>query len=513
MVSTKRKPISFYNQDLYDSIKIPVRDYLLELTGDLELAVLLNQIIFSKKEKMTLNDIKKLSLNEKTKQTIRVKLERLIELGLIRKYKNNNIIYNQDLYEPTNKIISDNQNILALIDGSDLKYIFHYLTAVILNKFRSYALSGINEVRLSARQLQSMLGVNNSESSIRAVLKQLVEDDYIDAELVYGVYNYKINVSKITNNFSIEDIEKFTNEIFEIYKEYLNRINIKFSRQQLNSYKMIIKRMLNDGYNPSILKHIFTFITLNYADFKDFTTPSDIKKSYDKLNNLSRALSNRKAKRFIYKLKNNLLNLSDEPKAKKEINDVEIWNKAVNFIETIKTNLKKWFYTSLAGVTDIDFEDYCQEALKTAFEYFKKNNGKEDKLQVSAIKYRLQDFMYHKRSLIDTLENKNTIINYEYDFENIDLLKYNNYSDVVDTDETNQRVNNILSVLDERSRLIVKHYIGIDGISLSFKEIGSKLNITESYTARIYKKAILLLKEHYPPDKMAEFKKILLNNI
>ena len=262
MVSTeiREKQIYFHSQDLYDSVKIPVRDYLLELTQDLELAVLLNQIIFSKKDKLTLNDIKRLTLNEKTKQTIRAKLEQLIELGLIRKYKSNSLIYNQDLYEPTDKVISDNQDILALIEGIDLKYDFHYLTAALLNKFRTYALSGINEIRISASKLKSMLGVNNSESSIRSILKQLIADDYIAAELVYGVYNYKINVSKITNNYSADDINKFTAELFSIYQEYLKQVNISFSKSELKSYKMTIKRMLNDGYNPLILKHIFSFL-------------------------------------------------------------------------------------------------------------------------------------------------------------------------------------------------------------------------------------------------------------
>ena len=150
MVNTENRKnhIHFRNQDLYETIKIPVRDYLIELTHDLELAILLNQIIFSKKEKLTLNDIRRLALNEKTKQTIRVKLNKLIALGLVRKHKGNNLIYNQDLYEPTDKVISDNQDIIALIEGIDLKYDCNYLTAAILNKFRTYVLSGINEVRI-----------------------------------------------------------------------------------------------------------------------------------------------------------------------------------------------------------------------------------------------------------------------------------------------------------------------------------------------------------------------------
>ena len=517
MVSTeiREKQIHFHSQDLYNSVKIPVRDYLLELTQDLELAVLLNQIVFSKKEKLTLNDIKRLTLNEKTKQTIRIKLEQLIELGLIRKYKGNNLIYNQDLYEPTDKVISDNQDILALIEGIDLKYDFHYLTAALLNKFRTYALSGINEIRISASKLKSMLGVNNSESSIRLILKQLIADDYLSAELVYGVYNYKINVSKITNNYSADDINRFTADIFSIYEEYLKQVNISFSKSQLKSHKMTIKRMLNDGYNPLILKHIFSFITLNYSDFKEFTTLAKIKKSYDKLYNLSKALSKRKAKRFIYKLKNNLLDSDksdkDNPNQSRVVSDIEIWQKAVNYIDGLKGALQKWYYSSLAGVTDIDFDDFYQEALKAAYEYFKKNYD-NDKFTISTIKYRLKDYMYQKRSLTDTFENKNAIINYEYDFDNLDLsiCKVEEKPLEIDFDK-NAGINKLLDILDDRSRFIIKHYIGYDGHSLTFKEIGKKLNLSESLIARIYKKAILLLKEHFPPDMENEIR-YLINN-
>ncbi len=518
MVSTeiREKQIHFHSQDLYNSVKIPVRDYLLDLTQDLELAILLNQIIFSKKDKLTLNDIKRLTLNEKTKQTIRVKLEQLIELGLIRKYKGNSLIYNQDLYEPTDKVISDNQDILALIEGIDLKYDFHYLTAALLNKFRTYALSGINEIRISASKLKSMLGVNNSESSIRSILKQLIADDYISAELVYGVYNYKINVSKITNNYSADDINKFTAEIFTIYQEYLKQVNISFSKSQLQSYKMTIKRMLNDGYNPLILKHIFTFITLNHSDFKEFTTPAKIKKTYDKLYNLSKALSKRKAKRFIYKLKNNLLSGDetdkDEPNQNKVISDIEIWQKALNYINGLKGALQKWYYSSLAGVTDIDFEDFYQEALKAAYEYFKKHHN-NDNFTISTIKYRLKDYMYQKRSLIDTFENKSSIINYEYEFDNLDLSVCKMEEKPLEINfDKNTGINKLFDILDERSRFIIKHYIGYDGHSLTFKEIGKKLNLSESLIARIYKKAILLLREHFPPDMENEIRHLINNS-
>lgn len=517
-VREKQKQSNLYHKtDLYDKLKIPVRDHLLELTNDLELVVILNQIIFSKKEKLTLNDIKRLTLNEKTKQTLRRKLDRLVDLGLIHKHKSNNLIYNQYLYEATDVVISDNQDILGLIEGSDLKYDFSYLTAVILNKFRTYALAGESEVRISAGKLKSILGINNSESSIRLVLKQLISDNYLSSELVYGVYNYKINVSKITNNYSSEDIDKFAEEIIYIYKEYLKKINISFNPNRFKSYKITVKRMLIDGYNPLILKHIFSYIALNWYDFKEeVITPVKVKKTYDGLYSLSKSLSKRKAKRFVYKLRNNLLeesksvpatvHLKEEPN---KVNDIEIWSKALNYVDNLKNTLQKWYYDSLAGVSDIDYDDFYQEALKIAYEYFKKNCN-DDNYTTSTIKYRLKDYMFHKRAFIDTIDNKNSIINYEYEIDNLNLAINQNNEIQVEVDfDDNIGINKLLSVLDDRSKFIIKHYVGFDGHSLTFKEIGNKLNLSESLIARTYKKAMLMLKKHFPPDQEKSIRKLI----
>ena len=290
MVATERKQkqISFHNVDLYNSIQIPVREYLLELTNDLELSILLNQIIFSKKEYMTLNDIQKLTLNEKTKQTIRVKLEQLIELGLIHKYKENKIIYNQDLYKVSNEIIApkEKDKILGIIEGKDLNYEFHYLMAMIINKFRTYALSGISELVISVCQFKIMLGVNNSDSSIRQVLKQLEIDGYIKIESAVNTNKYILNVDKLINNYSLEEINKYTDELGQYYEEYLKRMSYyiykhkkekgtikEYIKLTLTRFKNVIKKMLESGNTDYyILKHIIIYLVHN-ADLEKYTTP------------------------------------------------------------------------------------------------------------------------------------------------------------------------------------------------------------------------------------------------
>ena len=535
MVTAERrqKQIRFHNADLYNSIQIPVRDYLLELTKDLELAVLLNQMIFSKKEYMTLNDIKRLSLNEKTKQTIRVKLEQLIEFGLIKKYKNNKIIYNQDLYTVSDSIISapEDNKILGIVEGKDLNYEFHYLMAMIINKFRTYALSSINELTISVYQLKIMLGVNNSESSIRNVLNQLEEDNYITIENSNNINTYIINTDKIINNYSLEDIKKYTDELVKYYEEYLKRMayyiyknRLKnqltidyYIKKTLDRFKNMIKKMFETGKaDYYILKHIIIYLIHN-IDLEKYTNPSAIKKEYNELAELSKDLSKRKAKRFIYKFQNNLLN----EESCKALNKI-YWEEAYKLIDNYKNIFRLKYFESRAGVNLIDFEDYKQEAVYTVYKTLKKyniidinDNTKYDaEFLLSAILYRLKEKMFNNRETVETEENKRTIVKYSTDISNLNLSAYLNNEEQeqeqVEIDfDTNTGINKLFSILNERSIFIIKKYTGYDGQTLTFKEIGEKLGITESITARIYKRAIQQLRQHFPPDKEQELRQLI----
>lgn len=535
MVTAERrqKQIRFHSVDLYNSIQIPVRDYLLELTKDLELAVLLNQMIFSKKEYMTLNDIKRLSLNEKTKQTIRVKLEQLIEFGLIKKYKNNKIIYNQDLYTVSDSIISapEDNKILGIVEGKDLNYEFHYLMAMIINKFRTYALSGINELTISVYQLKIMLGVNNSESSIRNVLNQLEEDNYITIENSNNINTYIINTDKIINNYSLEDIKKYTDELVKYYEEYLkrmayyiyknrlkNQITIDYYiKKTLDRFKNMIKKMFETGKaDYYILKHIIIYLIHN-IDLEKYTNPSAIKKEYNELAELSKDLSKRKAKRFIYKFQNNLLN----EESCKALNKI-YWEEAYKLIDNYKNIFRLKYFESRAGVNLIDFEDYKQEAVYTVYKTLKKyniidinDNTKYDaEFLLSAILYRLKEKMFNNRETVETEENKRTIVKYSTDISNLNLSAYLNNEEQeqeqVEIDfDTNTGINKLFSILNERSIFIIKKYTGYDGQTLTFKEIGKKLGITESIIARIYKRAIQQLRQHFPPDKEQELRQLI----
>ena len=232
---------------------------------------------------------------------------------------------------------------------------------------------------------------------------------------------------------------------------------------------------------------------------------------------LSKDLSKRKAKRFIYKFQNNLLN----EESCKALNKI-YWEEAYKLIDNYKNIFRLKYFESRAGVNLIDFEDYKQEAVYTVYKTLKKyniidinDNTKYDaEFLLSAILYRLKEKMFNNRETVETEENKRTIVKYSTDISNLNLSAYLNNEEQeqeqVEIDfDTNTGINKLFSILNERSIFIIKKYTGYDGQTLTFKEIGEKLGITESITARIYKRAIQQLRQHFPPDKEQELRQLI----
>ena len=200
------------------------------------------------------------------------------------------------------------------------------------------------------------------------------------------------------------------------------------------------------------------------------------------------------------------------------------------------------YFESRAGVNYIEVEDYYQEALHITYKILKKYNITDitdnEKFSIeilyNEILYRLKEYMYNKRDIIKTGQQKDlqtdkrdysicitSVSNDEYYFKTINnyttdalcsnfLVKEDAELEQIDIDyDTNTGINKLFSILDERSQYVVKKYTGYDGQALTFKEIGEQLDLTESLTARIYKKAIQQLRQHFPPDKEQEIRQLI----
>ena len=485
--------------NLYKSIQIPVRDELVEKTGAYDTAVLLNQIVFSNKKELTLRDIRNLSLYDRTDQTLRKKLNYLERKGYISKRKSG--MYGRYKYKANIDVNSEDSSILALIEGPDLADHPCYLTAAILNKFRQFALSNQEKVRISANSLKELLGTEKSVSLVRLILKRLAAERYLAEKLVDGIYEYHINTQKLVNIFNPEEFDREVDELLLIFSEHVKSLGHEPAAKQKYGWKSTFGRMLNEGYNYISIKYIIAYLglTRNY----DITTPIGIKRKYNELLQASEQFSKRKSLRYIYKLLHGMIPAKKQIAENSEEDDS--WIKAQKFAEANKNNFRKWFYTHSAGVTDVDIEDYINQALIYAHDRFTK--GKDDCYNVRAIKYRLQDYMYNKRcNDKDKRIKDNPAENTIYSFVSCDISEvtdrlYINEEEKAETTTLSIKIEQLLKLADERTAGIISDYHGLNGRQYNFTELAEKYNLSSAgYASRLYHKGISMIRQPAPPD-------------
>ena len=499
-----------------NNLKIPVRSDFVSMTGSYESAIILNQILFSSKDALTLKDIRYLTLSDRTKQTLRKSLNILKQKGLIECSRSNEL-YNCNLYSPAKDLYySTDSPILALVEGVDLLTHPCYLTASILNKLRFFVLSGMEEISISAENFKKILATEKSSGLIRLILRRLAKEKYITENLNGRTYTYKLNRAKlISSDFNEEEADAQANSLLSIFLSRITYEGGTFTKQQKSSWKMTFKRMMSEGYNYQSVKHILAFIGLNRESYSHITTPVKLRQSYTELSNKSSELSKRKGLRFIFKLLNDLLpKVSDDDEAtneiKEEVKQEEIafdshlaWEKAYQFVNKKKNTFRNWFFKQAAGVSDVDYDDYISQALLTAYSHFMATQGEEDSLSVSTIKYRLQDYMYRKRANDKDRksEDSNTIIQIHND--DISDLNIGLIEEVNDESESELSVvcENLLGMLEPRLANIIYDYHGLSGRSYTFKEIADKYELSsDGYACRLYHKGMTRLRSLAPPD-------------
>lgn len=518
-------PVSFHQPkqklvDLYETVQIPVRREFISITGSYELSILLNQILFSSKDELTINDIRRLSLSDLTKQTLRKKLNFLIDLGLIKKRRKN--FYHSYFYSPATELYPEGSEILALIEGLDLKSQPCYLTAAILNKFRQFALTNKESVHISANKLRMNLGTEKSASLVRLILKRLVEQKYLSEKLIRGVYAYKINTPKFLKIFDPQALEEETLSILDLFTKYVRICGYKVTQQQKSGWKLTFKRMLMNGYDGYPLKHIIAYLGAGKQATEHILNPTAIKRRFDELNaEAACRVSKRKALRFIYKLNHGLIceyKKHDETAVTSvatetifahsaKSDESAAWVKAEDFITPKRKILLKWFNIQSAGVTDVDFDDYVNQALIFAYNRF--SGGLDDSYNMSAIKFKLQDYMYHKRHNDKTVKRDdengvNNIVQY-FDGDISEIIERIEVAEKADYDyeeyTTSPKVRRLLASVDHRTAQIISDYHGLDGKTYTFEEIAKKYNLCSAgYANRLYHKGIEKLKKEPPPN-------------
>lgn len=614
--------------------KLPIYESLVEKTGSHELAIILNQIIYSKRQSITANQIRNLCLYKKTIATLHNKLDRLCDLGLLIKTKDNNPnhAYSKNLYSVPDNLFLESKKLSALIEEPDIEDNPDYLLAAIINKLRQYVLTGKGSLTISASYFKNLISSEKTISTIRLKLKALEKRGYIET-IGRGDDNalkYRLNIDKFIEYTDKAALEAKTIFVLDLFKKYLESENKPFNEKDSGKWRISFKRMLCEGYEYKTLKHCIAYMNYASSEYSDVLSPAQIRFYYDAVKRKLESYSKSRLSKRIYDLLNgniaadldkvkvkltpqvipgsNKATIKIKPKptvrkvkvlsdtaelaglfidyiknfndkhvkskkssykrnfqglldsgyskdnmklviahlstniahydhinsfgrfrrdynalyedavngrlpikeTKPEISAAEAWKKAKELVDSERRKLKLWYSKQTAGVTDIDFEDYTNQALLFAYERFSK--GKDDGYNVPAVKYRLDDYMYHKRNNDKSVKRKdqentdtgvNNIIQYfDGDIsEIIDRIHVETPEEYSENSDLALTCKNLLNSLDPRTAGIISDYHGLDGHTYTFKEIAARYGLSsDGYANRLYHRGLETLRSLPPPD-------------
>lgn len=195
--------------------------------------------------------------------------------------------------------------------------------------------------------------------------------------------------------------------------------------------------------------------------------------------------------------------------AKPKISE-EAWPKAHELVTRERKKFEKWYYKQLAGVTDVELEDYISQAMLFAYEQI--SMGVAPEHYITSVKYKLDDYMYRRRNNDKSIK-RGDIKDPHNEINNIIRYSEEDISDIIDrikietpeSPEENPRLaavcKNLLSVLDSRTAGIIADYHGLNGISYTFKEIAIKYGLSsDGYANRLYHAGLAKLRSLPPPD-------------
>ena len=482
-----------------NSVKIPIYQSYLKLTGSYELTVLLNQIYFSSKEELDIYDIKRLSFYDKSIPTLRIKLNHLEEIGLITSRKNS--LYARKLYKVNTQLYPNNNRLISMLEGVDLIDIPEYITAAIINKFRQHVLHGNDELTFSISSLKKELEADRCVSSISSIISILESNGFLTKKLVGRVYQYKLNSNRLAGYFDKELIDKQSTLLTSLFQNLTTTI---LTYDKIKSYTSSLRNLLIKGYSYNDLKHIIAYLYKSERYKDRVHSPTHIKNIFSRLKDeASFYISRRKANGVIYSLLN-----CETPSENvstcdinKEYNDLST-SKVEAIIAKSSSTLKGWYYRWSYGVSDIDLDDFIQEARILLLLDIKENRDKIDSHLLNSLKFSMQKFMTSKRC---TTTN-NDIIKFHHE----DISDLQDRIASVDQEATNdiyhdnirEYLTELLGKIDSNIADIISDHFGLNEEykTYSLRELEKKYKCSFTQASRLIKKGLDQLRSHAPPE-------------
>jgi hypothetical protein len=432
-------------------------------------------------------------------------MQKLVDLNLVTRH--GYFLYNTIKYRCISSLYPKEDEIIAWISTDSLAAEGDYLSAAIIDKLRVMAVNGTSEITKSAAEFKSLLYSEKSLTHIRTVMDTLTGKRIIKRKYLVGrKFRYELNCDLLLNRINPEVINELGEDLTDIFCRYKELLGVYTPKHTRAKWASSLKLMITENTGVyETLRNAMAFLCINYRKSeysRIFRTPAILKNKYQALP----VISNRKAKRYLYRLKKGMIVRHKEKNAEetlKRLDDAgaESWQKAITWVNGNIESLRYNFNKSRAGVHFVTFEDYRSQALTIAKRVYDNASVLGYKNVSSKIFYKLLSFMSLCRDKVaekkETLEGqreyKNSIVKFVYDCENADginvykqalinmpaLDAVNDLKTIeADSKKIQAAVNAALLTLPELNRKIICDYYGFDGRKHTQKELHVKYDVS-----------------------------------
>ena len=358
--------------------RIPIYHELLDQFKSYADTIIVNQFLNTDKN-LSVYDVKKLSLYDKSYRTLKERLNTLVCRGILSKISTTSL-YNKSYYTISPNIAVPTSTKTATVVESKNMYLGDYYIAAIINYFRSLVESGSKQISLSIPQIINNLRFDISETAVRKRMNLLSANKIITRKLVGRIYTYNLETDYLLERYTPKLISYESRKLEEIFTRHLNRENEKVPRNLHLSFT----EMLNSGYKFQDIKHIISYLNL-YEYRKKILTVKSLCDNYQELSNLAvKTLSKRKASRVIYKLLNGLLDRKVVLKKVVRCDHNALWDQVYELVESRLAQIKFMYY-KYSYNTSLEIDDLISEYMLFLYKKCSKSNIEPKEIATSTI--------------------------------------------------------------------------------------------------------------------------------
>ena len=448
--------------------QIPIYHELLDQFKSYADTIIVNQFLNTDKN-LSVYDVKKLSLYDKSYRTLKERLNALVCRGILSKISTTSL-YNKSYYTISPNIVVPTSTKTATVVESKNMYLGDYYIAAIINYFRSLVDNGSKQISLSTPQIINNLRFDISETAVRKRMNLLSANKIIKRKLVGRIYEYNLETDYLLEKYTPKLISYESSKLEEIFTRHLNRENEKAPKNLHLSFS----EMLNSGYQFQTIKHIISYLNL-YEYRKKILTLKSLIDNYQELSNLAlKTLSKRKASRVIYKLLNGLANHKVALKKVVRCDHDTLWDQVYELVESRLAQIKFMHY-KYSYNTSLEIDDLISEYMLFLYKKCRKDSLMPKEIATSTIHGYIRKYCSKARN--ENLADK-------IDIEHVPAVSVvdgiNEVELVYDNDNPLDYILDKYNEIPVEAMVVIIDILGVNGVVLTQREASVKYKMSLS---------------------------------